>query len=744
MNCPELDLLQQLVDDELADELRDQLVEHLSLCADCQKRIDSSAETKLWGDALSDLNTCPNESSLLEKVLANVKSSLDPWQKEHPTQSMYSGISAEALAWTGDGFELIAVLGQGGMGIVFKARETSLDRVVAVKVLSPKFAVDPSARERFLREARAAAAVNHPNVVTIHAVSDSGPLPYLVMEYVAGETLQERLDESGMLPTSEVAHIGGQVAAGLSAAHNSGVLHRDVKPANIFLDENTRQVKLGDFGLAMVCGQSQLTKTGMLAGTPTYVAPETLDPAAKPDHRADLFSLGSVLYAMCCGRAAFEGHSVVATLHQIANGQPTPVAEQNPNVPAWLGDIIGKLHEKDADLRYQSAEAVQSALETHALGSIDVVPPPARQVRSQPQRERNGSRLAIFVAVCVVAAVLAVLSTVWTRVPEDFSVFNDEGALVGSFADLSEAVEMAPDGSRIEIQGDGPYFVEPMTLTQRSLTLIAAENCEPVLRFEFEDNHEEDETCLIAEGDLSLEGLSLVCEVGDEVGFPCLVHASEGAFHADTCRFIIGPQGSCLVCNTEHPIVLMDCELHAVGGDCVELLTEGEDRVELEDCLLTGGVAIRIPEPQSCEIVLANCTLVAHEVFELFDEEAEVTGEQTIHFLTEDCAFKAFESVVAMNTPDLSREAFMQLIEWTGTRNVFSGPLLAVLEDESRQIVSWCQSIEDWFSVTAETDSTYSDEPFPVADEELWELLEVPEELDTEIFDREITAGEVD
>ncbi len=740
MNCPELDLLQQLVDEELSIDLRDQLLEHLSLCVDCQKRIDSTRETAVWGDALSDLKTSANESSLLENVLANVKSSLDPWQQEQPTQATYASISSEALAWTGEGFELIEVLGQGGMGIVFKAREVSLDRVVAVKVLSPTFAVDPSARERFLREARAAAAINHPNVVTIHAVSDSGPLPYLVMEYVAGETLQDWLDESGLLPTSEVARIGGQVAAALAAAHDSGVLHRDVKPANIFLDKNSGQVKLGDFGLAQVLGQSQLTKTGMLAGTPTYVAPETLDPAAKPDHRADLFSLGSVLYAMCCGRPAFEGQSVVATLHQIANGKPAPIVQQNPTVPGWLGNIISKLHAKDPDSRFQTAAAVQNALENQARDHVEVQAPPVSLSGRQAQRANRGIRAGVIVAVCLVAAVLTVLSIAWPDRGGSFAVFDDEGELIGSFASLLEAAEAAPDGSRIEIRGDGPFVVEPMTLPQQELTLIAAEDAEPVLRFELEEEHEEDVTCLFAEGHLSLVGLTLTCEVVEEAVFPSLVHASEGDFYADTCRFIIGPQGSCLVGNTEHSVTLIDCELHAIGGDCVELFTDGQHRVEFEDCLLTGGVALRVPGPQSGEIALVNCTLVAHEVFEFFDEDDEVAEERTIYFVTENCVFKALESVVAMNTPDLTREEFTRLVEWTGTQNVFSGPMLAILEDESHTTATWCQSLEDWMSLTDETDSVYVDEPFSIANEELWDMLEDPEELDADLFEREFAT----
>ena len=741
MNCPEPDLLQQLVDDVLPAEMRDQLERHLDLCSDCQKHVDSSAETQVWRNALLDLNTRASESSLLENVLSDVKSRLDPWKQDEPGQSTHSGISSDALAWTNDGFELIDVLGQGGMGIVFKARESSLNRVVAVKVLSPAFAADPSARERFLREARAAAAINHPNVVTIHAVSDSGPLPYLVMEYVAGTTLQDRLDEAGVLDVEEIVRISVQVAAALSAAHSSGVLHRDVKPANIFVGDDNDRVKLGDFGLAQVVGQSQLTKTGMLAGTPTYVAPETLEPTAKPDHRADLFSLGSVMYAMCCGRPPFEGDSVLATLHQVANSQPTPIVQLNSTVPRRLGNTISKLHAKDPALRFQSAAELQTALEGQTPVSMEPVPPPIGLAVDRLHHKRRVSRAGLLGVVCVFAAVLAVLALTSAGSSGSFSVYDDEGEFVGSFASLAEAADFAPNSSRIEIRGDGPYFVGGLTLPQQVLTLVAAEGFEPELRFVPDVNHEEDQALLIAEGDLSLAGLSLVCDVGEEVGFPSLIHATEGALHAESCRFIIGPEGSCLAGNMEHSVVLFDCELHAGGGDCIVLLTEEEGRAELEDCLLTGGVAIRMPDLESCEVALVNCTFVAHQVFELFNEEADLTADVSPTFVTENCVFKAFDAVMAINVPGTSREAFSRQVNWRGERNVFSGPMLSIVENESHEIASWCESVEDWTALTDEIDPTYSDELFSVADEELWELIDDPEELDTEIFERDDKGG---
>src|SRR6516162_2388202 len=184
------------------------------------------------------------------------------------------------------------------MGVVLKAFDPSLHRVVAIKVLAPQLATSGVARQRFLREAKAAAAVSHDHLVTIHAVDEANGLPYLVMQYIAGPSLQQRIDKEGALEVAEILRIGMQTAEGLAAAHGHGMVHRDVKPANILLEEGVSRVKLTDFGLARAIDDASLTQSGVVAGTPLYMSPEQA--AGEPiDHRSDLFSLGSVLYVLC-------------------------------------------------------------------------------------------------------------------------------------------------------------------------------------------------------------------------------------------------------------------------------------------------------------------------------------------------------------------------------------------------------------------------------------------------------------
>ncbi|MFO0825634.1 MAG: protein kinase [Gemmataceae bacterium] len=194
-------------------------------------------------------------------------------------------------------YDVLQVLGLGGFGIVLQAFDDRLERVVAVKVLAPVLAAS-QARKRFLREARSSARVRHENVVHVYAVEEH-PLPYLVMEYIPGETLQQRLDRTGPLDSAEVAHIGRQIALGLAAAHGTGLIHRDIKPANIMVEAGPHpRVVITDFGLARTAADASVTQDGMVAGTPMYMAPEQASGAAI-DYRADLFSLGSVLATIC-------------------------------------------------------------------------------------------------------------------------------------------------------------------------------------------------------------------------------------------------------------------------------------------------------------------------------------------------------------------------------------------------------------------------------------------------------------
>jgi len=251
-------------------------------------------------------------------------------------------------------YDVERLIGSGGMGVVFKAYDPELHRPVAVKLLAPYLASSGSARNRFAREARAAAAVVDDHVVPIHNVETDGEHPFLVMKFIAGGSLQQRLDREGPLDVCEVLRIGIHTVKGLAAAHAQGLIHRDVKPSNILLDEGVDRALLTDSGLARASDDASLTRSGFHPGTPHYMSPEQVR-GESIDARSDLFGLGCVLYALCTGHPPFRSETSYAVLRRITDDTPRPIRETNPNVPAWLERIVMKLLAKSPDGRYSSA-----------------------------------------------------------------------------------------------------------------------------------------------------------------------------------------------------------------------------------------------------------------------------------------------------------------------------------------------------------------------------------------------------
>ncbi len=301
-------------------------------------------------------------------------------------------------------YEVLQVLGRGGCGIVLRAFDETLQRVVAVKVMAPEMAATSPARKRFLREARSSAAIRHENVVQVHEVGET-PLPYLVMEFIPGETLQQRMDRTGPVDVAEVLRTGRQVAEGLAAAHACGLIHRDVKPANILLEGTSLKVKLTDFGLARTADDASITTSGIVAGTPMFMAPEQA--LGLPlDHRADLFSLGSVLYQMTSGRPPFRATGILAVLKRVAEETPRPIREIIPETPEWLCALIAKLHAKNPAERFPSAREVADVLaecETKLKSGITPrhLPRPARKIARRGVLAAAG--LALIAGLTLVA-----------------------------------------------------------------------------------------------------------------------------------------------------------------------------------------------------------------------------------------------------------------------------------------------------------------------------------------------------
>ena len=240
-------------------------------------------------------------------------------------------------------FRVVRPLGHGGMGAVYAAVDTRLGRPLALKVMLPQFAADGPARERFLREAHAAAQVNHDNVVTVYEADERAGVPYIAMQLLEGCSLEESLREKGSPPLPEVLRIAAEAADGLAAAHRTGLVHRDVKPTNLWLQAPDGRVKVLDFGLARpLDARAGVTASMAVIGTPAYMSPEQAR-GEKVDARTDLFSLGAVLYRMCGGRLPFEGPTTMAVLMALGMEDPPPLRELNPAVPEPLAELIHQL-----------------------------------------------------------------------------------------------------------------------------------------------------------------------------------------------------------------------------------------------------------------------------------------------------------------------------------------------------------------------------------------------------------------
>ncbi len=262
-----------------------------------------------------------------------------------------------------DRYEMQQRIGRGGMADVYLARDVLLDRLVAIKVLFPEYATDPSFVERFRREAQSAANLNHPNIVSVYDWGRSNNTYFMAMEYVPGRTLADALRDVGAISAMKAAEVGIEVAAALSFAHRNNVVHRDIKPGNILIG-STGQLKVADFGIARALGSAAdtgLTQHGAVMGTAAYFSPEQAQ-GGQPDPRSDLYSLGIVLYEMVAGRVPFTGENTVAIAYKQVHDQPTPLNQFAPDVPRAFEAIVARLLTKDPSRRYPTAEAVRDDL----------------------------------------------------------------------------------------------------------------------------------------------------------------------------------------------------------------------------------------------------------------------------------------------------------------------------------------------------------------------------------------------
>jgi hypothetical protein len=422
VSCPTTARLQELLLGQLPEEELSVLEGHLEGCSHCSGLLSTlETDDPLVASARAEAGRQPQdpESELVETLVQRLQRLPSPSGVTGDEPTTAGGGASDSLA---EGSELLAppqapdeigrlgpyrilrVLGGGGMGIVFEAEDLRLRRRVALKVIRPALAGSASARQRFLREARATASIGHDNIVTLLQAGEDRGVLFLTMPLLEGETLDARLRREPLLPLADVLRIGREVAAGLAAAHERGIIHRDVKPANVWLEAGSGRVKILDFGVARaVESEAGATHTGTIVGSPAYMAPEQA--AGEPiDPRSDLFSLGCLLYRMCAGRPPFAGKNATATLLAVTQGKPTSPRKYNRAVPRALADLVLRLLAKRPADRPPSAQATAEALEAIAQGK-----------RGLPPRHRWRWVVLIAVALAVLAGLAAVILALANR-----------------------------------------------------------------------------------------------------------------------------------------------------------------------------------------------------------------------------------------------------------------------------------------------------------------------------------------
>ena len=471
--CPQRDHLVQFLLGHLTEPELEAVERHLSACDACGNTLQElDAEDTLVESARSAREEFP-EAEMVESLIDRVR-------KLSSGSASGTGLSVEPASGTVDeraegirclfrppeqpdelgrlaDYRVLGHLGSGGMGVVFEAQDEQLKRTVALKVLPPS--LGPDARGRFLQEARAAAAIDHENVVTIYQVGEDRGLAFLAMQRLDGETLESLVKREGSLPTDQIVEIGKQLALGLRAAHAEGLIHRDVKPANIWMEAGRMRVKLLDFGVARILeDQPQLTESGMVVGTPAYMSPEQAV-GRRGDERSDLFGLGCVLYRLATGRLPFQGANSLAMLRAVQTSSPEPIETLNPDLPRPLAELVMWLLEKKPERRPQSAEVVAETLQqiSEGTGQLSIPPSPAAARKKARAARRWGGAVAALVLLGVLG---------YSAAPTVVRIVMNQGQLVIESTDPNIKIEVLQGGKIIRV-------VDPRT--EQSVDLTAGE-----------------------------------------------------------------------------------------------------------------------------------------------------------------------------------------------------------------------------------------------------------------------------
>ncbi|MCI0681062.1 MAG: serine/threonine protein kinase [Gemmataceae bacterium] len=700
--------------------LQASLEEHLGTCQACRQLVDELTDV---GSLVAERPSAEPKSAHLQRAIqqllehSEAPATVVPAENEAASTArltLLAPIDRQGFSGKLGMYQIRRLIGQGGMGIVFEAYDPLLKRTVAIKMLSMLTALNEEAKVRFLREAQAAAALTHENIVTIHAVDEDNGIPFLVLQYVAGESLAERLKREGRLPLGEAIRIGAQVARGLAAIHEKGLIHRDIKPSNILLEEMsdgavsgkderpgsgdprpTRAqhgptVKIADFGLVKNIGDEPLSASGTVAGTPEFMSPEQATGHAV-DARTDLFSLGVVLYAASSGVSPFRSDSPLLTMDRVRETKPRPLQEVEPTLPDWFCRLVHRLMAKGPGLRIQSARELAKLLEQSQAGPP--IPPP------RPLMSRR--LLALTASLLVIAGLAVALGIYYGRGesnggpdkrPEPAPAKKPAaGFMIAGrrdvHQDLANALMAASDNDVIEVYGNGPYRTVPLNIAGKRLTIRAMAESRPVFRSKSPGARAQ-EPFLQTDADLRLEGLTIHWSIEAPLGKSeanmlarCIVVSTGGQVALAHCRIVAGQMDVCVGASTGN-LELDHC--HFAGEKAVGAYWRPVAGAHLtaDNCVFEGRIGLSVAtraetaRSASASLVLTHNTWVVDKSIQLMmflgtKQPLELTTRGNLFDNTQHCSLiGVMVSKKIEPTPDKLIGLVRSFINWTESGNL--------------------------------------------------------------------------
>jgi serine/threonine protein kinase len=444
--------------------------------------------------SLADINTCSSP------YLANAIAELLQASPEALRSELAAKFATQNLM-------LQRKLGEGAMGVVYEAWDTKLNRSVAIKLLSADRSLDNNATTRLMREAQAAAQLNHPNIVSVHNLGEIDGMPFIVQQLVRGRSLADMLKAEGVMKFDDVVELAIQIASGLAQAHRHGIVHRDLKPDNILIEDETKTAQIADFGISLRKGLNQITSVGTVAGTPVYMSPEQAR-GQTIDGRSDLFSLGIVLYRCLSNRSPFDSDDPHAVIHQICAVEPTSIRELRSDVPLAIERIIHKLIRKDLSQRYDSAEQLIDDLNTYRFTRTTTNDDPSKVVSVDANSilQKPKSNLGIYTGIATIAILCVGVSIYYWLTESDSKTANAtvpfsnvpsamDAILVSvdgrleKYSSIAEAIrDNQYEDLKLKISGSGELPFQVLHNLPRALSIIADPNSRVVIQVATSDD----------------------------------------------------------------------------------------------------------------------------------------------------------------------------------------------------------------------------------------------------------------